>query len=87
MSLTPKKQTNKKPQASKLRHVPSWLRLIIRFLYELSTFHIGAVIVSLIIIMIIGDLFPKYGLLLVLGILLFFLLRYLVKRFEELEGK
>jgi hypothetical protein len=84
MSPSLKKKDKRAPIALKSSRIPSsWIRVVVSFLYEYSTFHIGAIIVSLIIIMFIDDLFKKYGLLLVMGVLMFILLYYLKKWFEK----
>ena len=69
--------------SSRLSSLPVWLRLLISFLYEYSLNFIGAAIVLLIIVAIIGDLFTTQGLILTLSITAFLLLRVLTKWFEE----
>ena len=83
MKTDQKKKDLREAMSSRLSSLPVWLRLMISFLYEYSLTFIGAHIVLLIIVAIIGNLFTTQGLILTLSITAFLLLRVLNKWFEE----
>jgi hypothetical protein len=83
MSQPSKKDT----LASKLRSVFFFpIRLLVGFLVGLGKFRIWAAIVALIIVIWIGDLLTKDGLILTLFILGYALLYYLDRWFEKQEN-
>jgi hypothetical protein len=83
MSLNPKKKVKAKPRKLKISRLPSWFREIVLFIYELSLFRIGAIVISIIILVAIGGFFTKDGLILMLCLSSFLILFYLSKRFER----
>jgi hypothetical protein len=88
MSSTPKKQPEKEQLALMLkRFIFPIIRFIVSVYRGYIKLHIWSIIVLLSIIMIIGDLLTKSGLILTLGILVYILLNFLDKWLEEHDEK
>lgn len=83
MTTDPKNKDKQSLIASKLSRSPFWFKSLVSFLYEFGTFRIGAVVAFLIIVIIMGDLFTKYGLILVLCMFGFLLLGSLKRWFDK----
>jgi hypothetical protein len=64
-----------------------WLRFIVSFLYRYGTYRIGGLAIALIVLIAIGSLVTKDGLLIVLGILYFLLLFLGKKWMAQQENK
>lgn len=77
-----KKINNNLRKTSPLREA-WWFRQILMFVYELSLFRIGAIVISIVILLILGDLFTKDGLILVSCLLVFLILLYLKIKFDK----
>jgi hypothetical protein len=84
MTSNPRKKTvatSKGPKSSRF-FIP-WLQFLVDVLYEYGKYFIGAIIVFLIIITIMGYLFTKVGLILILAILAFLALLGLNKWLDK----
>jgi hypothetical protein len=66
-----------------ISRLPSWVRLIVSYLYNVGLFSIGGAVVLLIVVTFKGDLFSKNGLFLILYVLVFLILLFLKKTFEK----
>ena len=80
--------TKKKARLGKRAKIrfPQWFQHFILYFYKLSLFHIGAIVVLLIIVVNKGDLFSKEGLTLVGFLLVYLILLYfktLMKKNDE----
>jgi hypothetical protein len=73
MTASPRKKTVATSKAQKKwgYFLIPWLRFLVSVLYRYSTYFIGATIVLLIIATIMGYLFTKVGLILILAVLAF----------------
>jgi len=76
---------NSKKQVLKTTRYPSWFRHLIRYLYGVGLFSIGAAVVLLVFVTVAGELFSEKGLFLILYISVFLVLLYLKKQFEKDE--
>jgi len=86
MSSPPKNKPRKEPLTSKPRYfLLSMIRFVVSVYRNYLSLRIWAIVISLLIIIIIGDLLTKTGLLIVLAIVGYILLSYLDKWFEKHE--
>lgn len=78
---------NSKAQVRKTSRYPLWFRHLVRYLYGVGLFSMGAAVVLLVVVALTDTLFSKNGLFLMMYILVFLLLLYLKKHFDLDDNK
>ena len=84
MSLAPKKQYEKEKSISKPRELLfSTIQFIVAFFRQYLRLRIWAIVIPLLIVIVMGKLLTRDGLLVVLVIVIYILLSYLDRWFEK----